>query len=261
MVHSDSLTGNAGAAEPPDEGAAAGAEPVEPLSERGDSGLDPARITYETLRADPEVVTLINAADTYLRTIGYTDHGLSHVDRVARRAYRLLRELQAPQRDCELAAIAALLHDIGNVVHRNQHPYHSAIMAFKMLSDRKMPMAEVAVLMGAIANHDDLTGDPISNPSAALIIADKSDVLRSRVRNPRLVNFDIHDRVNYAAKSSTLVVDRKGRLITLALEIDTGISQVMEYFEIFIDRMRVCRRSAIFLNCDFRLMINDVQLL
>lgn len=237
--------------------AGAGDEPLSAPAE----GLDPNRVTYETLRRDPDIVTLIDAADAYLATIGYTVHGLTHVDRVARRAYRLLKELEAPQRDCELAAIGGLMHDIGNVVHRNNHPYHSALMAFKLLSDRGMKMDEVAIMMGAIANHDDLTGDPISNPSAALIIADKSDVLRSRVRNPRLVNFDLHDRVNYAARSSRLIVDKKGRLITLTLEIDTTISQVMEYFEIFIDRMRVCRRSAIYLNCDFRLMINDVQLL
>lgn len=236
------------------------AEVIEPLWEPAE-GLDPARVTFAALRSDPEITTLIGAADDYLKTIGYTDHGLSHIDRVSRRAYGLLKDLRAPQRDCELAAIAALLHDIGNVVHRENHPHHSALMAFQMLRQRGMPTAETAIIMGAIANHDDTRGDPISNPSSALIIADKSDVLRSRVRNPRMISFDIHDRVNFAAQKSDLRVDKANHLISLSLEIDTQISQVMEYFEIFMGRMRMCRRSANFLNCDFQLVINQVQVL
>lgn len=238
---------------------AAGENP-EPLFEPAD-GLDENRLTFKNLRSDQEIVALINAADRYLETIGYTDHGLAHVGRVSSRAYRLLKDLGAEQRDCELAAVAGFLHDIGNVVHREGHANHSALMAFQLLRERGMPIDEVATVMGAIANHDEAEGEPISNPSAALIIADKTDVLRSRVRNPRLISFDIHDRVNYAAEKSELSVDREKHLITLNLQIDTKISQVMEYFEIFMSRMRMCRRSANFLNCDFQLVINENQVL
>ena len=223
--------------------------------------LDPNRITYETLLGDSEITKLIDAADAYLNTIGYTDHGLDHVSRVSRRGYDILQELECPRRDSELAAVAGLLHDIGNVVHRDGHANHSALLCFGLLKERGMTTAEIAVVMGAVANHDDTNGDPISNVSAALIIADKSDVLRSRVRNPRLISFDIHDRVNYAARKSELHVDRNSHVIRLNLEIDTSISQVMEYFEIFMTRMRMCRRSANFLNCDFQLVMNQIQVL
>jgi hypothetical protein len=237
----------------PDSDLLAGGEMVE--------GLDPGRLTYHKLRRDPEILELIRMADRYLETIGYTDHGLGHVARVSQRAWRLLADLQAPARDAELAAVAGLLHDIGNLVHRQGHPNTSATMSFTLLKERGMATDEIAVILAAIANHDEDIGEPVSNPSAALIIADKSDVLRSRVRNPQMINFDIHDRVNYAARRSELKVDREKHLITLALEIDTRISQVMEYFEIFMSRMRVSRRAANFLNCDFQLIINDTQVL
>ena len=141
------------------------------------------------------------------------------------------------------------------------HPQSSALMAFTLLKERGMPTEEIATVIGAIANHDEGIGDPVSNPCAGLIIADKSDVLRSRVRNPRMINFDIHDRVNYAAERSELKVDPAKHLITLTLEIDTRISQVMEYFEIFMSRMRISRKAANFLNCDFQLIINNTQVL
>ncbi len=240
-------------------------DPV-PISEDGPLAapapeLDPGRLTYESLLADREILALVNASDAYLEGIGYTDHGLQHLGRVSARAYHLLEALEAPARSRELAAISGLLHDIGNVVHRLNHAHHSALLAFQLLKERGLPTAEIAVVIGAIANHDDESGDPISEPSAALIIADKSDVHRSRVRNPRMISFDIHDRVNYAATASRLEVDRARHLITLDIEIDTQISQVMEYFEIFMSRMRMCRRSANYLNCDFRLVMNDVQVL
>lgn len=219
------------------------------------------RITFETLKSDPEILTLIEAADAYLKTSGYTDHGLGHVTRVGERAYGLLKALDVEERECELGAIAGLMHDIGNVVHREGHAHHSAQLCFQLLKERGMPTAEIATIMGAVANHDEANGEPVSNPSAALNIADKSDVLRSRVRNPHLINFDIHDRVNYAAKQSELIADRANHLITLHLEIDTKISQVMEYFEIFMSRMAMCRRAANFLNCDFQLVINEVRVM
>ncbi|MCL5269904.1 MAG: HD domain-containing protein [bacterium] len=239
-------------------------EPVldeEAAAATADAGLDPTRVTYQVLRRDPEIVTLIRMADKYLETIGYTDHGLGHISRVSTRAYRLLAQLGMPRREAELAAVAGLLHDIGNMVHRESHPQTAAVMAFGLLRERRMPLEEVAVVLGAIGNHDEENGDPVSNPGAALIIADKSDVLRSRVRNPKMINFDIHDRVNYAAKQSALSVDPGRHLITLTLEIDTRISQVMEYFEIFLSRMRISRRAANFLNCDFELIINKTQVL
>ena len=229
--------------------------------ETAKEGLDPNRVTFAKLRSDPEIRTWITMADRYLETIGYTDHGLSHVGRVAQRAFRLMIDLNCTRREAELAAVAGLMHDIGNIVHREEHPQSSALMAFTLLKERGMPTEELAIVISAIANHDDGIGEPVSNPSAALIIADKSDVLRSRVRNPRMISFDIHDRVNYAAKHSELSVNRERHVITLSLEIDTRISQVMEYFEIFMTRMRMSRKAANFLNCDLRLVINNTQLL
>lgn len=221
----------------------------------------PGLLTFEALQADAEVLKLIDSADAYLRTIGYTDHGLGHVTRVGQRARGLLRSLNVDERESELAAIAGLLHDIGNAVHREGHAHYSALLCYQLLKERGMGTQEIAVVMGAVANHDEANGEPVSGPSAALNIADKSDVLRSRVRNPHLINFDIHDRVNYAAKRSELIADRSSHLITLHLEIDTKICQVMEYFEIFISRMAMSRRAANFLNCDFQLVINEVRLM
>lgn len=223
--------------------------------------LDPGRVTVDMIRKDKEIRTLIDMADSYLSTIGYTDHGIGHVTRVSNRAMKILRSLGMPERDVELAGIAGLMHDIGNAIHRVDHAQSSALMCIPILSRMGMPMAEVAIVAGAIANHDEGTGEPVSNVSAALILGDKSDVLRSRVRNPKLISFDIHDRVNYAAESSEMVIDRDKHLITLKLKIDTSISQVIEYFEIFMSRMTMSRRAASFLNCDLSLVINDVQLL
>jgi hypothetical protein len=237
-------------------------EPQPQVPERtADAETESSRITFGTLQSDPEILALIEAADACLKTAGYTDHGLGHVTRVGQRAYGLLKALEADERECELGAIAGLLHDIGNVIHREGHAHHSAQLCFQLLKERGMPTGEIATIMGAVANHDEGNGEPVSNPSAALNIADKSDVLRSRVRNPHLINFDIHDRVNYAAKRSELITDKANHLITLHLEIDTKISQVMEYFEIFMSRMGMCRKAANFLNCDFQLVINEVRVM
>jgi metal-dependent HD superfamily phosphatase/phosphodiesterase len=218
-------------------------------------------ITLDEVRANPIVATLVGKSDEYLGVVGYTDHGETHVSQVAERAHKILVELGFPEREAQLAAVAGYLHDIGNVIHRNWHAQASALISYDILSKMGMPMEEVAVIMGAIGNHDESDGDPISNVCAALIIADKSDVHRTRVRNPRMINFDIHDRVNYAAEESQLLIDKAQHLITLKLKIDTEISQVMEYFEIFTSRMNITRRSATYLNCDFALVINDVKLL
>lgn len=221
----------------------------------------PQVVTLDDVKANPEAQALVNKSDEYLGIIGYTDHGFNHVTRVSDRAYKIITELGLPEREAHLAGIAGYLHDIGNVVHRHNHAYVSALLSYHILMKMGMPMEEITIIMGAIGNHDESDGDPINNPCAALIIADKSDVLRSRVRNPRMINFDIHDRVNYAAEESEVVVDRKNHLITLKLKINTNISQVMEYFEIFMSRMTISRRSANYLNCDFGLIINDIKLL
>jgi metal-dependent HD superfamily phosphatase/phosphodiesterase len=222
--------------------------------------LDPHRVTVDMVRNDPEVRTLIDCADRYLAAIGYTDHGFGHVSRVAIRAQKILRELGMSEREVELAGIAGFLHDIGNMIHRQGHAHHSALLSVPILKRMGMPLEEIAIVVGAIANHHEDCGEPVSNVSAALILADKSDVLRSRVRNPKMISFDIHDRVNYAAERSEIIVEKDRHLITLKLKIDTSLCQVIDYFEIFMTRMTMSRRGANYLNCDFRLIINDVQL-
>ena len=217
-------------------------------------------VTREAVLADPETRQLIDMADHYLDAIGYTNHGLSHVQRVSDNARRIVLDLGLAERDAELAGIAGLMHDIGNVIHRNDHAKSSALLSFDILRRLEMPLAEIAAIAGAIGNHDESDGDPVSVPSAALIIADKCDVIRSRVRNKNMIHWDIHDRVNYAVEGSNVRVEREAHLITLELDIDTSISQIMEYFEIFLDRMKISRRAANYLNCDFRLVMNGATL-
>ncbi len=220
------------------------------------------KITFDQIRKDPEVLSLIEGADRHLASIGFTDHGIRHISRVATRAMYICRELKVSDRDRELTGIAAYLHDIGNAVHRNRHAQSSALMAFNFLTRKGMDPLEISVVMAAIGNHDEGDGEAVNHPGAALILADKSDVLRSRVRSSTpMLTRDIHDRVNFAATESQIQVDREGRLITLTLTIDTGVSPVMDYFEIFLGRMAMCRRAANFLNCDFSLVINGTRLL
>lgn len=217
--------------------------------------------TLEDVRRDPEVDAFITKANEYTGIIGYTEHGVRHASLSANIAVNVLRRLGYDARTVELAAIAAYLHDIGNLVSRTNHEQASAILADRALTRLQMPAEERAIVMGAIGNHEERHGDVVSAVGAAVILADKSDVHRSRVRNPEPKTFDIHDRVNYAAEHSFLRVDEKSRTITLELSIDTTISQVMEYFEIFLDRMLMCRRAAEFLGCGFKLQINGVKLL
>lgn len=219
-------------------------------------------VSFDAIRRDPEVLALIEGADRTLAAIGFTDHGLRHISRVANRAMQVGKELNVPDRERELAGIAAYLHDIGNSVHRVDHAQSSAILAYSILSRYRMDPMEIALVMGAIGNHDEGVGEPVNVPSALLILADKSDVLRSRVRSTTpMLTRDIHDRVNYASTDSQMSVDRAQRLITLNLTIDNRVSPVMEYFEIFLGRMAMCRRAATFLNCDFSLVINGNRLL
>lgn len=218
------------------------------------------KITLQQIKEDPYVQALIDAGNRHLAVLGYTEHGLRHVGLVSHIAANILQKMEQPERECELAAIAAYLHDIGNAVNRVSHAQTGAILAAGILERHGMPPYEVASVIGAIGNHDESDGNPVNNISAALILADKSDVHRSRVRNSDLATFDIHDRVNYAVKRSFLRVYPQTR-IALELTIDTEICPVMEYFEIFLARMLLCRKAAEFLHTKFELIINDVKLL
>ncbi|MBQ2719185.1 MAG: HD domain-containing protein [Clostridia bacterium] len=218
-------------------------------------------LTYEALREHPTVKTYIEAADRALEAIGYTEHTYAHVGTVAARAGELLTSLGYPARTVELARIAALLHDIGNVINRKKHSQSGALMAFRLLDTLGMDAAEVATVISAIGNHDEGEGEAVSEVAAALILADKSDVRRSRVRNPDPTSFDIHDRVNYSVISSHLTVKREEERVELSLAIDTAISPVMDYFEIFLDRMLMCKRAAARLSLSFGLLINDQRIM
>ena len=218
-------------------------------------------VTLEGVKRDPEVDAYIIKANEYTGAIGYTEHGARHANLTASIAYNTLKRLANPERDAQLAALAAYLHDIGNLVSRINHEHTGAMLANGILQRLGMDSVERAVVMGAIGNHEEKGGEPVSPVGAAVILADKSDVHRSRVRNPDPTTFDIHDRVNYAVEHSFLRVDEKSKTIALELTIDTKLSQVMEYFEIFLSRMVMCRRAAQFLTCEFKLQINGAKLL
>jgi hypothetical protein len=217
-------------------------------------------VTLDEVKQDGEVVALLESANEQLRTLGYTEHGERHASLVANIAQNVLLRLDYPERRAELAAIAAYLHDIGNAIHRDAHASASALIALDILRRLGMGFDEIALIMAAIGNHEEERGEPVSEVSAAVIIADKADVHRSRVQNPDMLSFDIHDRVNYAAQRSFVRVDAENRTITLELEVDTEISSVMEYFEIFMSRMLMTRRAVRFLDCEFVLTINDTKM-
>jgi hypothetical protein len=221
---------------------------------------DAPAIGFETVRENPRVKVFVRKADEALAEIGYTEHGERHVGLVAHIAYNILKRLGHGERECELAAIAGYLHDIGNAVNRDHHAQTSALMAMQLLTEMRMPDLEIVRVIGAIGNHHENDGDPVSPVAAAVILADKSDVHRTRVRNPDMIKFDIHDRVNYAVEKSFLNVDEGKKLITLELTVDTAISQVMEYFEIFMTRMLASRKAAIYLGCSFGLSVNGNRL-
>lgn len=228
-----------------------------------------SNITYEYIRRNKDIQTYINYADAALNTIGYTEHSNAHVERAAASAFKILNTLGYEQRTCELAEIAAYMHDIGNVINRIDHAQSGAVMAFRLLDNLGMPANEISLIVSAIGNHDEGTAAPVTPIAAALIIADKSDVRRSRVRSadgafvPTSENLakDIHDRVNYAVEKSSLYFSEDKNDIILDLTIDQKISSIMEYFEIFLDRMKLCRRAAEFLGIRFRLKINEAVLL
>lgn len=220
-----------------------------------------AEVTYRSVQKDAEVRTFILKSQEMLSAIGYTEHGLRHVGLVAQRSMKLMVALGLPERRIELAGIAAVLHDIGNLVNREGHGQTSALMAYHMLTRMGLPAEEIAEIMAAIGNHEEQIGNPVNDVAAALILADKSDVHRSRVFNRDVAAFDIHDRVNYAATHSDLITIADEKKIRLKLQIDTSIIAIMEYFEIFLVRMIMSRRAAQYFDCRFELVINDTRLL
>ena len=218
-------------------------------------------ITLDAVKKNQLVNNFITAANEYLGAVGYTEHGFRHVSLVASVAHNTLTHLNYPDPLPELAGIAGYLHDIGNVVNRQDHGQSAALIAMKILGQMNATPDEIAMIISAIGNHEEEIGEPVNPVAAALILADKSDVHKTRVRNPNMVAVDIHDRVNFAAERSFLKVDAEKKLISLDLTIDNKISQVMEYFEIFMSRMIMCRRAAKFLGCNFELIINERKLL
>ena len=223
--------------------------------------MEHMHITYETVRQSVEIRTYITQADASLLALGYTEHSFAHVTRCAVVAGDLLQELGYDAHTVELCRIAAFMHDIGNVVNRNDHAQTGAVMAFRILDNMGMEPSDVAAVITAIGHHDDSTAFPVNAIAAALLLADKTDVRRSRVRNRDTINFDIHDRVNYAVEQSDLRLDQKAKTVTLTLSINTEVCAVMDYFEIFLQRMLLCRKAAEFFGLTFKLDINGLTLL
>jgi len=218
-------------------------------------------ITFETIKQSPEIRTYITQADASLSALGFTEHSFAHVTKCAETACYILRELGYSEHEQDLSRIAGFMHDIGNVVNRNDHAISGATMAFRILDHMGMPPADVAAVITAIGHHDDKTAYPVNAVAAALILADKTDVRRSRVRDKSTIEFDIHDRVNYAVVESNLTLDKIAGTITLSLTINTEVTPVMDYFEIFLDRMTLCRKAAKFFGLAFKLNINGSSLL
>ena len=218
-------------------------------------------ITLKDIKENQELDALIRGAQKQLNAIGYTEHGHRHISIVSKRAGDILEKLGYPERTVELARIAGYMHDIGNCVNRVDHAHSGAIMAYNILKEMKMPVDERTEMMMAIGNHDENTGTAISDISAALILADKSDVHRDRVVNKNLSTFDIHDRVNYAVTNAELEIDEKERKIILNLTIDTNICPVLDYFEIFMQRTMMSKYAAKYLKVWFELVINGTKLL
>ena len=217
-------------------------------------------ITYESLKHNEAIRAYITKADESLGALGYTEHSFAHVCQVAETAAYILEMLGHSEHEIELAKIAGYLHDIGNLINRSAHSQSGAIMAFKLLTDMGMEPLDVATVCTAIGNHDEGTGVPVNPIAAALILADKSDVRRSRVRNQDKATFDIHDRVNYSVKKSQLKINEEKTIVKLKRTVDTHYGSVMDYFEIFMERMLLCRRAAETLGLRFKFFINEQQL-
>ncbi len=217
-------------------------------------------VTIDQVRRDHEVIVFLQQANETLRRIGYTEHGQRHAGLVGHIGENVLEWLGHDRRTHELANIAGYLHDIGNGIHRENHALSGSLMAWRILTRMGMSAEECALVMNAIGNHEEERGTATTPIAAALIIADKADVHRSRVQNPDMDSFDIHDRVNYASTRSFVRVLKEQHVIALELEIDTNYAQVIEYFEIFLDRMTMMRQAIEFLGCDFHLIVNDTRL-
>lgn len=219
------------------------------------------KVKFDDIKNAPEVNEYIKQADLSLKALGYTDHAFGHVYKCVDIAAKLLKKLGYSEEDVELGKIAAYMHDIGNVINRQDHALTGALMAFKILDKMGMEPHNIAKIITAIGNHDENSAYPVNEITAALILADKTDVRRSRVRNRDLPTFDIHDRVNYAVEEASQHLDIENKLFILKLKIDTKITPVMDYFEIFLNRMTLCRKAASYLGLTFKLVINGLELL
>ena len=218
-------------------------------------------LTYEEVTKNDAIRTYIMRADESLLALGFTEHSFAHVVHVAETAGYILETLGYDKRTVELAKIAGYLHDIGNLVNRSEHSQSGAVMAWSILNDMGCQPSEIATIVTAIGNHDEGTGVPVNAVAAALILADKADVRRSRVRNNDISKFDIHDRVNYPVKKSLLKINEDHTIVKLKLSVDTQFGSVMDYFEIFMARMILCRKAAEKLGLQFKLIINEQQLI
>ena len=218
-------------------------------------------ITYKEIKNNEAIKAYIKKADESLCALGFTEHSFAHVGLVANRAEYILSEMGYDSHTIELTKIAAHLHDIGNIVNRREHSQSGAVMAFRILDNLDMRAEDIATIVTAIGNHDEGEGEAVNEVSAALILADKSDVRRTRVRNSDMTKFDIHDRVNYSVYESDLKVDKLKKEVTLLLKIDTEISSVMNYFEIFLGRMLMCKKAALKLGLEFKLIINGQEII
>ena len=218
-------------------------------------------LTFDQIEKDPEIQEYIKKSDEFLSEIGYTEHSFAHVKKVALDAGNILTTLGYDEHMVELAKMAGYIHDIGNMINRVDHAHNGAILAFTLLKERGMPPADLAMIAGAVGNHDEATGLPISPVSAALILADKSDVRRTRIRDLGNITTDIHDRVNYAVTDSKLILDLVSKDVSLKLKVDVHVSSVMEYFEIFLGRMLMCKKAAEYFGYKFGLVINRQRLL
>ena len=216
---------------------------------------------YERLKNDKKIRTYIERADESLKVLGFTEHSFAHVTRVADRADFILRSLGHSEHECELARAAGYLHDIGNLVNRSEHSQSGAVMALTILEGYGVDADDISTIVSAIGNHDEGTGVPVNAVAAALIIADKSDVRRSRVRSESDISVDIHDRVNYSVDKSEIKINKDRSEIALKLHINTDTSSIMEYFEIFLERMLLCRKAAQRLGVVFKLIINDQHII
>ncbi len=218
-------------------------------------------ITFDEIKNSHEIKAYINQADESLKALGYTEHSFAHVTTVANTAKYILSTLGHSVHDIELVQIAAYLHDIGNLINRVEHSQSGAILAFHILHKMQMSAEDIAMVATAIGNHDEGTGVAVNHIAAALILGDKSDVRRSRVRNQDFTTFDIHDRVNYSVIKSSVDIDQEHTNLQLSLEIDTKFGSIMDYFEIFMDRMLLCRKAAEKLGLKFKLIINNQQII